>query len=114
MNFRLLSFATLILAAVTAQAQFSQQTVSITGSVTDGNGKALEGARVSLMDSSTGATSASAYTNAQGTFIVDSVRPGMYEIVAQSGRQFDPEVVQAFVAVEDELRNVYEDLRLVA
>ena len=85
MNFRLLSFATLILAAVTAQAQFSQQTVSITGSVTDGNGKALEGARVSLMDSSTGATSASAYTNAQGTFIVDSVRPGMYEIVAQSG-----------------------------
>jgi len=36
------------------------------------------------------------------------------EIVAQSGRQFDPEVVQAFVAVEDELRNVYEDLRLVA
>jgi response regulator RpfG family c-di-GMP phosphodiesterase len=36
------------------------------------------------------------------------------EILAQSGRQFDPEVVQAFVAVEDELRGVYEDLRLVA
>jgi putative two-component system response regulator len=36
------------------------------------------------------------------------------EILAQSGRQFDPEVVQAFVAVEDELRSVYEDLRLVA
>jgi cyclic di-GMP phosphodiesterase len=36
------------------------------------------------------------------------------EILAQSGRQFDPEVVQAFVAVEDELRGVYEDLKLVA
>jgi response regulator RpfG family c-di-GMP phosphodiesterase len=36
------------------------------------------------------------------------------EIMAQSGRQFDPDVVQAFVAVEDELRSVYEDLRLVA
>jgi response regulator RpfG family c-di-GMP phosphodiesterase len=36
------------------------------------------------------------------------------EILAQSGRQFDPEVVQAFVAVEDDLRGVYEDLRLVA
>ena len=36
------------------------------------------------------------------------------EILAQSGRQFDPDIVQAFVAVEDELRSVYEDLRLVA
>ena len=36
------------------------------------------------------------------------------EILAQSGRQFDPDVVQAFVAVESELRSVYEDLRLVA
>jgi response regulator RpfG family c-di-GMP phosphodiesterase len=36
------------------------------------------------------------------------------EILAQSGRQFDPEVVQAFVAVEDQLRGVYEDVRLVA
>jgi ribonuclease P protein subunit RPR2 len=36
------------------------------------------------------------------------------EILAQSGRQFDPGVVQAFVAVEDDLRSVYEDLRLVA
>ena len=36
------------------------------------------------------------------------------EILAQSGRQFDPEVVQAFVAVEDRLYNVYEELSLVA
>jgi ribonuclease P protein subunit RPR2 len=36
------------------------------------------------------------------------------EILAQSGRQFDPEVVQAFVAVEDDLRCVYEELSLVA
>jgi response regulator RpfG family c-di-GMP phosphodiesterase len=35
------------------------------------------------------------------------------EILAQSGRQFDPGVV-AFVAGEDELRAVYEDLSLVA
>jgi putative two-component system response regulator len=36
------------------------------------------------------------------------------EIVAQSGRQFDPEIVRAFVAREDDLRAVYEDLSLVA
>ncbi|HWJ44752.1 MAG TPA: HD domain-containing phosphohydrolase [Gaiellaceae bacterium] len=36
------------------------------------------------------------------------------EIVAQSGRQFDPEVVQAFVDAERELRAVYEELSLVA
>src|SRR5439155_2629795 len=36
------------------------------------------------------------------------------EILAQSGRQFDPGVVQAFVAVEESLHNVYEELSLVA
>jgi response regulator RpfG family c-di-GMP phosphodiesterase len=36
------------------------------------------------------------------------------EIVAQSGRQFDPEVVAAFVADEGALRAVYEELSLVA
>ena len=36
------------------------------------------------------------------------------EIVAQSGRQFDPEVVQAFVGAERDLRGVYEDFSLVA
>ena len=36
------------------------------------------------------------------------------EIQAQSGRQFDPEVVQAFVSAEQSLRSVYEDLSLVA
>ena len=36
------------------------------------------------------------------------------EIVAHGGRQFDPEIVQAFVAGEDGLRAVYEDLSLVA
>jgi response regulator RpfG family c-di-GMP phosphodiesterase len=36
------------------------------------------------------------------------------EILAQSGRQFDPAVVEAFIAGEDELRAVYEDLSLVA
>jgi ribonuclease P protein subunit RPR2 len=36
------------------------------------------------------------------------------EIQAQSGRQFDPGVVQAFVAEEQNLRNVYEGLGLVA
>ena len=36
------------------------------------------------------------------------------EIVAQSGRQFDPEVVQVFAAQEAELRRIYDDLSLVA
>lgn len=36
------------------------------------------------------------------------------EIVAQSGRQFDPEVVQVFTAREAELRRIYDDLSLVA
>jgi response regulator RpfG family c-di-GMP phosphodiesterase len=36
------------------------------------------------------------------------------EIVAQSGRQFDPEVVRVFAASEGELRRIYDDLRLVA
>jgi response regulator RpfG family c-di-GMP phosphodiesterase len=36
------------------------------------------------------------------------------EIVAQSGRQFDPEVVQVFAAGEAELRRIYDDLSLVA
>jgi response regulator RpfG family c-di-GMP phosphodiesterase len=36
------------------------------------------------------------------------------EILAQSGRQFDPRVVQAFVAHESQLRQVYEGLSLVA
>jgi putative two-component system response regulator len=36
------------------------------------------------------------------------------EIVAQSGRQFDPRIVDAFLADEDVLRAVYEDLSLVA
>ena len=36
------------------------------------------------------------------------------EILAQSGHQFDPEVVQAFVVGEADLRAVYEDLSLVA
>jgi len=36
------------------------------------------------------------------------------EIQAQSGRQFDPEVVQAFLAEQERLRAVYEDLSLVA
>jgi response regulator RpfG family c-di-GMP phosphodiesterase len=36
------------------------------------------------------------------------------EIVAQSGRQFDPEVVEVFVAREAELRRIYDDLSLVA
>ena len=36
------------------------------------------------------------------------------EIVAQSGRQFDPEVVRVFAAREGELRRIYDDLSLVA
>jgi cyclic di-GMP phosphodiesterase len=36
------------------------------------------------------------------------------EIEAQSGRQFDPVVVQAFLAEQERLRAVYEDLSLVA
>jgi HD-GYP domain-containing protein (c-di-GMP phosphodiesterase class II) len=36
------------------------------------------------------------------------------EILAQSGRQFDPQVVGAFAAGEQELRAVYEGLSLVA
>ncbi len=36
------------------------------------------------------------------------------EIQAQSGRQFDPNVVQAFVSGAESLRSVYEDLSLVA
>ena len=36
------------------------------------------------------------------------------EILAQSGRQFDPNVVQAFAAQEGSLRTVYEELSLVA
>jgi response regulator RpfG family c-di-GMP phosphodiesterase len=36
------------------------------------------------------------------------------EIVAQSGRQFDPEVVEVFAASEGELRRIYDDLSLVA
>jgi cyclic di-GMP phosphodiesterase len=36
------------------------------------------------------------------------------EIQAQSGRQFDPVVVQAFLAEQERLRAVYEDLSLVA
>ena len=36
------------------------------------------------------------------------------EILAQSGRQFDPDVVQAFLAVETKLHNAYEELSLVA
>jgi response regulator RpfG family c-di-GMP phosphodiesterase len=36
------------------------------------------------------------------------------EIQAQSGRQFDPDVVQAFLSEEEGLRTVYEDLSLVA
>jgi ribonuclease P protein subunit RPR2 len=36
------------------------------------------------------------------------------EIVAQSGRQFDPEIVDAFVADAGGLRAVYEDFSLVA
>jgi putative two-component system response regulator len=36
------------------------------------------------------------------------------EIVSQRGRQFDPTIVDAFLAGEDGLRAVYEDLSLVA
>jgi HD-GYP domain-containing protein (c-di-GMP phosphodiesterase class II) len=36
------------------------------------------------------------------------------EIVAQSGRQFDPRVVDAFVGDETALRAVYDDISLVA
>ena len=36
------------------------------------------------------------------------------EILAQSGRQFDPSIVELFVTGERDLRAVYEDLRLVA
>jgi len=36
------------------------------------------------------------------------------EIQSQSGRQFDPDVVQAFLAEAANLRSVYEDLSLVA
>ena len=36
------------------------------------------------------------------------------EILAQSGRQFDPTIVELFAAGELDLRAVYEDLRLVA
>jgi ribonuclease P protein subunit RPR2 len=38
----------------------------------------------------------------------------MEEIEAQSGRQFDPDVVQAFLAEQERLRTVYEGLSLVA
>ncbi len=36
------------------------------------------------------------------------------EIQSQSGRQFDPDVVQAFLTEAANLRSVYEDLSLVA
>jgi response regulator RpfG family c-di-GMP phosphodiesterase len=36
------------------------------------------------------------------------------EILAQSGRQFDPSVVEAFATLEPNLRAIYEDLSLVA
>jgi HD-GYP domain-containing protein (c-di-GMP phosphodiesterase class II) len=33
-----------------------------------------------------------------------------HELVAQSGRQFDPDVIRAFVACERRLRRAYEEL----
>jgi HD-GYP domain-containing protein (c-di-GMP phosphodiesterase class II) len=36
------------------------------------------------------------------------------EILVQSGRQFDPSVVEAFATLEPNLRQIYEDLSLVA
>ncbi len=36
------------------------------------------------------------------------------EILVQSGRQFDPSVVEAFATLEPNLREIYEDLSLVA
>jgi len=42
------------------------------------------------------------------------VDPETDEILAQSGRQFDPAIAELFAAGELDLRAVYEDLRLVA
>ena len=41
-------------------------------------------------------------------------RDALEEILAQRGRQFDPSVVEAFATLEPNLREIYEDLSLVA
>jgi response regulator RpfG family c-di-GMP phosphodiesterase len=67
------------------------------------------GARVfSVGDTLDAMTSHRPYRDALGwTDAVD-------EILAQSGRQFDPSVVEAFATLEPNLRVIYEDLSLVA
>jgi response regulator RpfG family c-di-GMP phosphodiesterase len=43
-----------------------------------------------------------------------SWEPAVREVVDQSGRQFDPDIVETFVRVEPELRGIFDELRSVA
>lgn len=108
MKFRFLLFAPLLLAAATANAQFNHENVTISGSVLDANGNRVEGARVIVTNGATGSATTSGYTNAQGVFVLDNVRPGTYEIVAQSG------VTEARERVDARLSDPSVTLRLPA
>jgi tetratricopeptide (TPR) repeat protein len=94
MFFRPLFLVPIVLAAVTAAAQFPSvdNTVNsfgfhnvVSGSVRDSNNKPVSGVRVELQDPLSGRTLATTYTYGNGNFELRDVPKGQFEIVATSG-----------------------------
>lgn len=72
--------AALVLASVSAQAQF--ETAAVLGTVRDQAGAVLQGARVSLRNTATGITSTTT-TDANGDYSFPSVKIGVYRVSAE-------------------------------
>ena len=96
MLYRPLLLLTIVMAALSCCAQMngfgnnnSESSfgfnANLTGSVSDGSNRPISGARVELLEPTTGRSVAGAFTMQNGTFEIYNVPRGVYEIVASCG-----------------------------
>ena len=77
------SFFLLVVMALSASVSFAQFSGSVAGTVQDASGAAVPKANVTIVHIATQITNA-AVTDANGTFNVESLAPGTYEITAEA------------------------------
>jgi hypothetical protein len=76
-----LSLLILLSLAIIAEAQVT--TADITGTVTDGTGKVINGANVTVTSNATGA-SRTATTNDSGEYLITQLPPGLYSVTVEA------------------------------
>jgi len=78
-----MSLVTVVILSVSALAQASGSTAELRGDVTDQNGAAIAGARISVIDLAKGVTRGGV-TDGQGAYVFVGLLPGSYEIKVEA------------------------------